>query len=404
MVIYNAPTTEAAGEKVLTDYSENHSAGALFGTAVFAEGENPDNGNCLFFPDGKGGVTIPENVVTTTENFTKTFWLKIPEGGPQSLEIIAIFGEQDSDKESVFVTVGVDEWQFIAIVHEGAEIRVYLDNKLQSTIQQFKPLLGVEIQQPDAPAVEYGIGYLYAIKIYNEALNYNNLIMAGATTTPLIYSIDGVNFQEYGVYVSDSDGLLDRPKAKAPISQDWADENGTIINLKSPRVADREITLKCFIYASDKLTFSQKCNAFLSVFDVSGKHRLQVSIDDTHPLVYDVYINNAVTIDKRWTSGLMAGEFTLKLIEPAPVKKVIRFERMAGGEKTLTINATQSNNDKNHLYTVSYGDKTEIVEFSTEKAQLSHVYTTPGVYYAIIAGVIDNLTVETNGVTVWDKL
>ena len=404
MVIYNAPATEPVGGTTLTDYSPGNHNGFLFGSANIVEGANPKSGNCLYFPDGEGGVSVPENVLNTTANFTQTFWAKVPDGGPQTFEIIAIFGEEEEDRESALLEVTTETWNFFAIVHEGSDVRVYLNNELKATIQQFRPLLGVAVEQPDADGGECGIGYLYGVKIFNEALTYSNIVMTGIQTTPLVYTIDGVNFSEYGVFVSDSDGLLDRPKPKNTLSQDWPDENGTIINLRSARVGDREITLKCFIYASDKLTFSQRCNAFLSVFDRAGKHRLQVSIDETHPLVFDVYINNGVAVDKRWREGMMAGEFTLKLVEPAPVKKVIRFERQAGDETALTITAVQTNTDKAHLYTVSYGDGSEIEEFATATASLSHSYADPGVYYVIIAGVIDNLTVTTNGVVVWDKL
>jgi hypothetical protein len=95
----------------------------------------------------------------------------------------------------------------------------------------------------------------------------------------------------------------------------------------------------------------------------------------------------------------MIGTFSLKLIEPDPVKRVIRHQRISEATKTLTITLTT---DKTILIYWGDGQKSEV--FGTN-ASVSHNYVQDGIFYAIVAGVIEDITdFQTNGIIVWNKL
>ena len=42
----------------------------------------------------------------------------------------------------------------------------------------------------------------------------------------VIYSLNGKFFKDFGVYISESKGLLDKPKPKARKTYDWAEQHG----------------------------------------------------------------------------------------------------------------------------------------------------------------------------------
>ena len=116
-----------------------------------------------------------------------------------------------------------------------------------------------------------------------------------------------------------------------------------------------------------------------------------VDIPPTKPLLYEVYNENGVAINKRWNDDLMVGTFTLKLKEPDPVKRIVRHQRLSNDTKTLTITLTSKK-----AVTIFWGDGTQTA---------SHEYTTDGIFYAIVAGVIEEIeSFTTNGIIVWNKL
>ena len=47
----------------------------------------------------------------------------------------------------------------------------------------------------------------------------------------VIYSLNGKFFKDFGVYISDSKGLLDKPKPKSRKTYDWAEQHGRQIDL-----------------------------------------------------------------------------------------------------------------------------------------------------------------------------
>ncbi|MBR1525778.1 MAG: hypothetical protein IJ640_03860 [Prevotella sp.] len=228
----------------------------------------------------------------------------------------------------------------------------------------------------------------------------------------LEYSINGKEFKStWGIYVEASDGLLDRPAMKTPLSQDWADYHGEVVDLTRRRVQSRDITLKCWMPCVGKNDFVNKWNDFCSQFENDGTVRFMVNIHPTKPLVYEVYLKESLSVSKRWNDKLFVATFTLKMREPDPVKRVVRFRVDEAGEQhTIKINAPS-------LVSVAWGDGTFTHniygDHTTDTKALRHTYTEAGVYYAIVGGVIEEIEAleaagvkafETDGIVVWNKL
>lgn len=218
----------------------------------------------------------------------------------------------------------------------------------------------------------------------------------------VVYKIDGVDISTYGVYVSASDGLLSRPNFKKPTAHSWPEYHGEVVDLNIRVYEPRTIQLDCFIVADSKEQFLTKCNTFLSIFEKSGTLRLFVSVDPDKPLLYEVYLDAGMDVKKIWSNHQMTGRFSIKLREPEPVKRVIRYTRNDEASKQVTLSIASSKllniywGDGNHAFDVSGGASSK---------QITHNYTADGTYYIVITGNIDEISEFThNGVLVWNKL
>ena len=154
----------------------------------------------------------------------------------------------------------------------------------------------------------------------------------------ITYRINGTDFRDYGVYVSKSDGLFDRPKIKEISSIDWDTIPGEDIDLSRAYVSAREITLSCFVKATSKEQFIGRMCGFMNLFDTRRIGQLDIDVNGTK-LQFSVYCRDAVTVEKTWNDRMMIGTFKLKLTEPEQ-----------GNNFTLT--ATHSDNT-----TFKIGDK-----------------------------------------------
>lgn len=219
----------------------------------------------------------------------------------------------------------------------------------------------------------------------------------------VVYKIDDIDLRNYNVYVSASDGLLSRPKPKANISVDWADYNGKVVDLSKRLYEDRDIELDCFIKADSQSEFLAKCNDFLAVFDKTGTRRLEVYVSNEttpKPLVYEVYLAESVNVLKKWNSHTMVGTLKLKLTEPEPIKKVLKYTRTGTANKTVSITTTSAK-----LLNIYWGDGSHTYDVSGTAQTITHDYTVNGTYYVVVTGNIDEITsLTTTGIVVWNKL
>ena len=216
--------------------------------------------------------------------------------------------------------------------------------------------------------------------------------IAGTETAALTYKVDDATFASYGVYVMDSEGIIDAPALKEPVIMDWPDSHGHLIDLDSPKYEAREIELDCFIKADGKLDFYNKVRAFLQAFQKPGLRKLEIWMSDK-PLLFMVYVSESINISKKWHAVDMFGTFKLKLIEPSPVKRLLK---RTGSVSVL--NFTSEN-----PIDIFWGDDTkDLGQFG--EVSITHNYPESGVYYILVCGVIEEIeNFETDAAFVWSK-
>lgn len=217
------------------------------------------------------------------------------------------------------------------------------------------------------------------------------------------YYINGTDFATYGVKVSGSRGLLDGLKMKDITRITWPDHHGEVVDLAAPRYESRTIHLECWIAASGSTAFILAVQSFLAAFQKSGLQRLMVDIDDSaagrKPLVYEVYMEDVVDINKKWNETKMIGTFSITLKEPEPVKRVYSFEAESGA---LDVSFLITTDEPVNIY---WGDGDNDLNVDTDSGEVVHSYASEGLYYIILTGVIEDINSATTTATlVWSRL
>ena len=213
------------------------------------------------------------------------------------------------------------------------------------------------------------------------------------------YYVDGVNFKTHGVEVSKANGLLDELERKEPLRVDWDGAHGEVIDLSRPHWNRREISLECFIVASSNTAFVRSLNRFMAQFRKAGTQRLTCEYAGTvKPLEYDVYRDEKVEVDKNWNDELMVGTFTLVLIEPQPIKMVLKHICQSANStawfqcqtyKMLTV----SWGDQDTSCTVNDTDsRTKSTNLHGTPIKVAHTYAAAGEYDIVIHGNIEEIT------------
>ena len=390
------PLNEAKGSSTAYDYSLNRYDATINGTAYL---DSAREGNGAYFPDGAGTVDVEHDPITLTGDWTIMFWAlvtRLDDGRSGAHAGIAIATENDI--HDIWVDARENAWGQWAISKSGNIITAYLNNMLLDTITVEEPVTGISLVQ-DIYDGANGYGAIDEVRIYDIALTRAEIMAETQGATEVEYSIAGHSLRDWDIFVSESDGLLDRPKMKSPRSISWDNYHGEVVDLRDKRVQPREITLSCFMRAKGKLDFINKLNDFLKVFDGDGTQRLTVDVHPTKPLIYEVYNEAGTAIKKRWNDEIMVGTFQLKLREPDPVKRIIRHASKPGS-RVLTINMTTR-----LAVTISWGDGTTSEDVFGTALALTHTYAQDGIYYAVISGVIEKIeNFTTNGIVVWEKL
>ena len=215
------------------------------------------------------------------------------------------------------------------------------------------------------------------------------------------YYLDGIDFHQYGVFVSASDGLTSQPKMKSPMSLNWDNYHGEMVDLRKKYYESRIIKLECFVKASGPVDFISKVNAFQELFAKPWTRRLSVVLDGNEPLLYEVYCEDGIEMKSRWSKDTMVGTFTLTLKEPEPVKRVYKFNRQSAGD-ILTMTITS-----NKMVNIYWGDGSHTFDTYGTLVELGHSYTENGTYYIVVTGDIDEIgtgDIDTNATLVWNKL
>lgn len=398
-IILQMPFDEPAGSSVAYDYSQSRADGEMLDGATFVKGRN---GNAAQFADG-GRCEIDSSVLNINGNFTIIGWIKATEadcGSPKQIVwLLAFAGESNYREIAIDITPG--SWYSVAFVRNGSNYAIYLNASLVEEFSDSTSLVGLSLNQ-DYYGTDYGFGLLDDVAVYNIGLTQAQIIDALSTAKKQAYTLDGVDLRDYGVYVSGSDGILNRPKRKTPYSVSFDNYHGEMVDLNHNFVDVRTITLSCFIKADNKMDFIQKVNEFEQAFDGNGTHRLVLDVHPVKPLIYEVYAKDAIEIKKEWSDSLMVGTFTLKLTEPEPVKRVLKHIRISNATKTCEITI------KSKKYVNIYwgdGSVDYDVAGQDDAVTITHDYGTNGDYFPVITGCIDEITeFSTNAIIVWSKL
>lgn len=209
------------------------------------------------------------------------------------------------------------------------------------------------------------------------------------------YTIRGVDFRDHGVVVSASTGLLDQPKRKMKEYRHWPEVHGEIIDPGFYIYEARDIVLKCFIAAGSASELTDGFIAFRALLDQPGTCRLVVDAGMDRPLFYEVYNREPVELLKRWRDGRLVGTFILRLREPEPVKRVVRFTGS-------TCNITLSTRLPVNIY---WGDGSNTLDLSGTGISVTKNFASAAVRFALVTGNIEQLTLfSTNGEVIWHKL
>ena len=150
----------------------------------------------------------------------------------------------------------------------------------------------------------------------------------------VIYSLNGRKFKDYKIFISESKGLLDKPKPKSRASYDWAEHHGKAIDTSPTKYEEREITLSGWIEGENWQEIKRNFDSLLSEFNKEGLARLIV--DFGSKLVFDVYLSDGVELDKHFSQGQTFGKFTLKMKDPNPIKKTLTIH---GGRLDIKFTA-----------------------------------------------------------------
>lgn len=399
-VILNLPFDEANGSNVAYDYAQSRHDAALT-NCTFVQGKQ---GNCIHF-DGEGHADIENDLLPLAHDFTVLAWVKANRyaDGYTTKKVGVFFNTGVLEgSRCVWLDVEAESWGFLAVSKRGSVANVYLDTALIGTVTLPATLTGFAIIQ-DIYGTEYAYADLDEVKVYDVALSEQDISEELNSISQLEYYLDGTNLKELGIRVEESDGLLDLPKLKTPTSVDWADYHGKVVDLSEKRYDEREISLKCWLKANGKIDFASRVNQLYEILRQDGTQRLTVSIHPTKPLVYEVYAADGLAPSKRWHDDLMIGTFTLKLREPDPVKRVVRHQRMNASTSQVSVGFKSEK-----MVNIYWGDGTmsaDVYGDHTGANALTHNYADNGVYYVIIAGVIEDITdFTTNGIIVWNKL
>lgn len=395
--IFQMPFDESDGALIAYDYSQNRADGEVHG-AHFVAGKN---GNAISFL-GDDTCEVSKNVLPNLGvDFTIMAWVqpgKRETGAPQKLIWLINFDGLDDFIDFSF-EAKPGSWYSVALVKHGTVYDFYVNSSLIKTIQKSGTPVGLSLNQ-DCYSGEYGFGLLDDVKMYNVALSQEDLMDEVANVKDIAYLVDDVNFKDFGVFVSGSEGILNRPKLKTPATVSWDNYHGESVDLMHKFYEPREITLSCFIKAESKIDFITQLANFERMFDKKGTQRLVIDVHPVKPLIYEVYCKDAIEITKEWNDNLMVGTFKLKLIEPEPVKRILKHIRVSDATKRCTITLTSTK-----YVNIYWGDGTVDYDIQGTNKTITHDYETNGDYFPMVTGCIDEISkFETNAIVVWEKI
>lgn len=388
LILY-LPFDDPDGDKAY-DYSQSRSDATLSEGASFSR--DAQQGKSLSL--NGTGECITAKSLPLSSTFTLTMYVK-----PSHKKLGWLLNLPGVDQYlEQWLDVVPGEWIFLAFVKVGKAFTVYLNhNKVYTGVMAEQPV-GFSLNDPNLDGCT---ALIDEVKLYNVEKTAKEIFQM-QKESDVEYYIDGRNFKEFGVYVSESAGLVGRLARKEALQVEWDSYHGTVRDKKRPRYKERTIELDCFIEASSRSAYVEWVNLFFSQFDREGNHRLKVEYSGTtKPLVYEVELLDDADPQKQWgkyDKELMVGKFKIKLVEDEPVKKVLRH---IGATANTIAHITVTSSKLLNIY---WGDGTHTYNISGTDKNIRHTYAEAGEYDIVITGVIEDVTLSTNAIIVWDLL
>lgn len=388
LILY-LPFDDPDGNKAY-DYSASRADATLSDGAEFTK--TAKRGKALAL---NGGECLTAQTIPLSGNFTLSAYIMTTQ---KRIGWLLNFSGIDNYLEE-WIDVVPNQWHFIAFVREETAFKVYLNAECVYVTYLEESPQGLSLNTDELITTN---AIIDEVKVYNVAKTEKDLLEAQADND-VEYYIDGVNFKDYGVYVSSSTGLVGRLATKDALKVDWENCHGVVRDRSRRRYKERTITLDCFLEASGRSAFVEQSNSFLSLFDGDGTHRLTVEYDGhTKPLVFEVCLDSEADMTKTWGScrdEMMVGKFKIKLVEDEPVKRVLRHVSANDNSRSIiTVTSTK-------LLNIHWGDGTHTYNVGGDGTTVGHTYALAGEYDIIVAGVIEDIeSFETNDIVVWELL
>ncbi len=297
-----------------------------------------------------------------------------------------------------WVDAQADVWMSLAFVKSGTSFTAFRNGiEVQSLYLESTPI-GFSVNDESVMGAN---SLIDEVIMFDSAKTQTEILKIINENRDVEYYVDGSNFKDYGVYVSGSTGIIGMLERKESLSVDWDSYHGVVVDTRRPRYKERTITLDCFIEASSKTSFMEWVQLFMAQFQKPGTQRLKVEYDGrVKPLYFQVFAQAGADVSKNWTydNDLMVGTFKLTLIEPEPVKRVIRHIGATGTTAQVTVSS-------NKLLNIYWGDGTTTYDVSGVSRLVEHTYDEAGEYDIVITGVIEDISAfTTNCIIVWNKL
>ena len=391
LILY-LPFDDPDGSSVAYDYSESRADAELSGGAGFSR--NAQKGKSLSLNEGEALTT---KAIPFASDFTLSMFV-MPASG--RLGWLLNLPGIDNYLEQ-WLDVVPDKW--VSLIFQKKESRFHVYQDFVEVFNEVVPETPVGFSINDDRLIAGTNALIDEVCLYDDAIALTEIIKEQNNVTDVEYYINGINFKDFGVYVSKSNGLIGQLERKEGATAEYDTYHGLARDLDYVRYKERNITLECFIEATSRSKFVEWLDRFYEQFRKKGTQRFRVEYNgSTKPLVYEVTQQQGSDPEKTWgryNEGLMVGTFTLNLVEDDPVKMVLRH--IAKAEQSETSFAVTTSK----RLTVFWGDGTFTGKVRGDGVEVRHTYEKKGTYDIIIAGVVEEIeNIKTDDIIVWQKL
>jgi len=390
-LILDIPFDEPDGSTVAYDYGPGaHHAAIEAGRFIPGKFNN-----CVYFP-GEGKAEIIPQVINFAADFSVESWVKAESTGEGSMQSFVIFKFPGINNEiSIDLHSSITYWQHFVATQKGEIISVFLDGKIKGTFTRPFNMTGFALVNDNGKNTA-GYCSLDSTKVYDYALTVDQIDdNINQTLQPVDFLINNVNLRDLGVVIERIDGILDMPGRKNPLTFDWDDYHGEVVDLTKPVLDVREIELGCWLKASTQDELVSKWLQVRSIFEAPGTQRLQINAG-SKPLLYDVYHAQPLKAKNKWrNTGPYHLRFDLLLREPEPVKRILK---VTGNSVSISLTSRK-------LLSISWGDGSKTYNVYGTGVTLNHSYSGGGDKYVVISGNIEDITgFSTNAIVLHNRI